>query len=118
MDFRKTIKNQYKNRPPKRGIVIIRNKANSKVFVGSSMNVQGRINRFQFELTHGLHKNINLQKDFEKYGLKNFSFEIVELLKENAKPDFDEAKALSGLEKRWLEKMQPFGDRGYNQLKC
>ena len=113
MNSRKTLKNQYKNSPPKRGVYIVRNKLNNKAFVGSSMNVPGRINRFQFELANGMHKNKALQKDFEKYGAGNFSFEIAELLKEE-KPNFDYAKALAALEEKWRAKVQPFGENGYN----
>ncbi len=115
MDYRKMLKNQYKQTTPKRGIYIIHNLENGKVFVGSSLNVEARINRFQFELAQGIHKNDALQNDFKKYGINSFSFEIAELIEEEDNSKTNLAKALSALEETWLDKVQPFGDRGYNR---
>ena len=114
MDYRKILKDEYKRTPPKRGIYIIHNLSNKKIFVGSSLNVEARINRFRFELVQGMHKNKELQTDFELFGETNFTFEIAELIKEKEQSYFDYSSELEDLEKTWIEKIQPFGDRGYN----
>jgi hypothetical protein len=47
----------------------------SKHYIGQSENVQRRINAHRQTLRKGLHANQELQKDFNKYGEKNFLFQ-------------------------------------------
>lgn len=62
----------------KSGIYIIENIANTKKYVGQSINVKTRIGKHKSYLKSGKHENIHLQRAYDKYGLESFTFEIVE----------------------------------------
>ena len=64
------------------GIYKILNKTNNKVYVGSSVNISNRQYKHFWMLKKGIHDNIYLQKSFNKNGLENFVFEILELCEE------------------------------------
>lgn len=96
------------------GVFLIRNNANDKVFLGASLNLPGIINRHKFQLQHGSHPSKSLQVDWNQFGSNSFSFEIVDELTLRTGAGVDHKQELELLEKLWLEKLQPFGERGYN----
>jgi hypothetical protein len=51
-----------------------------------------------------------------KLGSNNFAFEIMDELPARG-GDVDYRAELDALENLWLEKLQPFGERGYNEPK-
>lgn len=113
---KKELKLRYKNTPRPAGVYQIRNSANGKVLVGSSLNLDGRRNRFAFEVKNGsIGNNRALKQDWEQSGPASFFFEVLEQLKANADPRHDYRDELAELEKKWLEKLQPYGERGYNR---
>lgn len=59
------------------GIYKILNKKNNKYYVGSSINMSGRIARHKRELRNGIHPNPKLQRAWEKYGGNAFVFQIL-----------------------------------------
>ena len=113
---RADIKRAYKEAPVQAGVLLIRNLKNGKVLVSSGINAQGRLNRHRFELGVGSHECAALQADWDALGEQAFAFELAEALKppEPANPFFDSVAALKALERAWVEKLQPFGERGYN----
>ena len=111
---RKGIKREYKERRKSAGIFQVRNKANGKVLLGSSLNLEGPLNAHKFMLTIGRHRNEALQKEWNEFGRDQFAFEILEVVKVKDDPDFNLSDELELLEQIWLEKIQPFGERGYN----
>ena len=60
------------------------------------------------------HPNKELQKDWNELGEDQFKFEILEVVQVEDKPNFNLKDELTLLEEIWLEKLQPFGERGYN----
>jgi group I intron endonuclease len=60
------------------GIYRIKNKVNNKCYYGSSKNIDKRWKRHKNELNKKKHINIILQRAWNKYGEKNFVFEIIE----------------------------------------
>ena len=84
------------------------------MFLGSSLNLEGPLNSHRFMLTIGSHRNKNLQKDWNVYGADQFVFEILEIVEVKDDPDFNMNDELTLLEELWLEKLRPFGDKGYN----
>lgn len=114
---KKELKKQYKQTIPPMGIYRIRNLVNGKFFVGSSLNLHGKSNSFKFQLRSGLHVNSELQKDFNIFGEENFVFEIVDLLEPNEDPTFDYRDDLKVFLEMWVEKLQPYGEVGYNKRK-
>ena len=99
------------------GIWQVRNLANDRVLIGASPNLPGIINRLQFQLQMGSHQNAELQADWNEYGSDNFAFEILDELTPNADPQHDHRADLTFLEELWLEKLQPYDARGYNERK-
>jgi hypothetical protein len=111
---RQDIKREYKERVKPAGVFRIRNRVNGKVLLGSSLNLEGPLNSHRFMLTIGKHRNAELQKDWHACGEENFDFEILEVVKVREDPCFDLSEELTLLEQIWLEKLRPFGERGYN----
>ncbi len=114
MKSQQEIKREYKERKKPAGVFQVKNTANGKVLLGSSMNLEGPLNGHKFMLTIGRHRNAMLQKEWNEYGPAHFVFEILEVVKVKDDPDFNLSDELTLLEQIWLEKVQPFGDRGYN----
>jgi group I intron endonuclease len=108
------IKREYRERQKEAGVFQVKNTANGKILLGSSLNLQGPLNAHRFMLTIGSHRNQALQKEWNEYGKEKFVFEILETVKVKDDPNFDIRDELTLLEQIWLEKLQPFGERGYN----
>lgn len=61
----------------------------------------------------GRYANSQLQKDWMELGPDAFSYEVLE---EKETDEVTDMKwELKQMEKPWLEKLQPFGERGYNK---
>ena len=114
MKSQKEIKREYKERNKPAGIFQIKNSVNGKVLLGSSLNLEGPLNSHKFMLTIGSHKNKKLQEEWNEYGKDNFVFEILEMVKVKDDPDFNLSDELTLLEQIWIEKLRPFGNKGYN----
>jgi hypothetical protein len=109
------LKQAYKEKPPPVGVFAIRNRANGKVLVGSSLNVSGALNRARFELTQGIHRTYPaLQEDWNRHGADSFSFEVLDVLPPSEDPGVDPREELRVLESLWLERLRPYGEAGYN----
>lgn len=61
------------------GIYKITNKINGKFYVGSSNSIFGRWLNHASWITNDTHNNYKLSRAVKKYGLENFSFEILEI---------------------------------------
>jgi group I intron endonuclease len=114
MKTRKDIHREYKEREISAGIYQVKNKVNGKVFLGSSLNLAGPLNRHKFMLKIGSHTNKALQKDWDEFGTDSFVFEILEIVKVKDDPNFNLKDELTLLEQIWMEELQPFGEGGYN----
>lgn len=64
------------------GIYQIRNTVNGKVYVGSALNVQQRWWDHRKYLKKGTHHSQHLQHAWDKYGAPAFSFEVIELARQ------------------------------------
>jgi hypothetical protein len=113
MDRRKELLDQYKQIKSEAGIYQIRNKIDNKIYVVMTPNLKN-MNGRRFELSMGSYKNAGLQADWNRLGEDAFAFEVLEVLKEKEDGFFDKKDELKKLEKKWLDKLQPFGDKGYN----
>jgi hypothetical protein len=111
---RKELQREYKERVKPSGVYQVRNLANGKVLLGSSLNLEGLLNRNRFTLRNNSHPNKELQKDWNELGPEQFTFEILEVVQVQDDPNFNLQDELTLLEQIWLEKLQPCGERGYN----
>jgi hypothetical protein len=65
------------------------------------------------QLNMGRFANAQLQKDWQELGVEAFTYEVLE--EKNAGEVTDKRWELKQMKKKWLEKLQPYGDRGYNK---
>jgi hypothetical protein len=115
---RSMIKRMYKQNRPDMGVYQIRNTVNGRIYVGSSTNLEGIRNSRLFQLRMGkVVFSRELQKDLDEFGAVSFEFSVLEVL-ENAETAAKSDRSLAALYVRWLEKLQPFGERGYNSAKA
>lgn len=111
---KKQLKREYKERIPAAGIFIVQNKHNGRFLLGSSRNLAGPLNRIEMELTTGAHRNKELLSDWQKYGQEKFQFEILEKVDQKDGNDFEKELELKELEQKWIDKLDPAGQLGYN----
>lgn len=111
------LKHMYKQNSPDMGIYQLRNTVNGKIYVGSSTNLPGtRTSRlFQIRMGKAVFSS-SLQKELNEFGADKFEFEILDVLDKPEPGTIDES--LTALHLHWLEKTQPFGERGYNSAKA
>ena len=108
---------EYKLSHRPMGVFQVVNKRNGKVFVDSSINIPGKINRHKFALEHGSHISKSLQAEWKELGEDAFEFEVLEDVTPKDDPSYDYKADLEFLEDLWLEKLEPYGDKGYNERK-
>lgn len=114
---RKQIKRTLKQAAPEMGIFQIRCRANGKIYVAASRNLEGERNSRLFQLKMGkIVFSPQLQEDLDQYGAKQFEFSVLAVM-DSPEPGVPVERALSAMELEWLEKLQPFGEKGYNSAK-
>ncbi|MBV6450073.1 MAG: hypothetical protein MHPDNHAH_00793 [Anaerolineales bacterium] len=111
---RKEIHREYAERIKPAGVYQVKNLTSGKVLLGSSLNLEGPLNRHKFMLKIGSHPNKALQKDWDELGPERFSFDILEEVQRKTDPSFNLKDELELLEMIWLEKVQPFHEHCYN----
>lgn len=97
------------------GVYQIKNTVNGKVLVGSSKDLTAIINRYRSELKLGCCRNKALQNEWNEFGAESFEFEELEILPPLENPDYNPAEDLRFIEELWVEKLNPYGDNGYNK---
>ncbi len=111
---RAEIKRAASQNAPPIGVFQIRNRQNGRIYVAASRNLEGERNSRLFQLRMGrIVFSRELQEDLKHYGAENFEFSVLAVL-DRPDPEEPAEQALAALELQWLEKLQPFGERGYN----
>ena len=99
------------------GVYQIKNRVNGKIFIDSSKNLEGTRTSRMFQLRMGnIVFNHGLQKDLQEFGAENFEFSVLDVLPTPV-PGDNVDRLLMALKLKWQEKLQPYGERGYNSLK-
>lgn len=114
---KKEIIRKYKETKQPMGIYRITNLLNGKIFIGSSKCVDTIFNSARFQLKMGSYFIKELQKDFTCHGEACFRFDVVDQLEHNDDQEYDFTDDLRALEEMWLEKLQPYDEKGYNSRK-
>lgn len=96
------------------GVIKITNNANGKICISSYPNLKNKWLNIQGQLNMGRHPNLRLQKDWKEMGPEVFTYEVLE--QKDTEDITDMKWELRQMEKPWLERLQPFGDRGYNKI--
>lgn len=88
------------------GIYSILNIVNNKIYIGYSNSINSRLNDHLVDLRNNKHKNEYLQRSYNKYGVNNFKFEILEECSE---------EYLASQENYWCILLDSHNrDKGYN----
>lgn len=114
---KKEIRERYKRTPPDMGVYMVKNLVDGKIYIARAMDLKGKLNSERFQLGNGLHMNKELQRDFTQIGKEHFAFEVLDRLAVKQDPGYDYGADLRTLEALWLEKLQPYADRGYHRRK-
>jgi hypothetical protein len=109
------LKKAYKQSHTPMGILQIKNNINGKEFIVSSANLPGTINKYQFSLKYKVCVVKELQQDWDMYGEENFSFNVIDNLEPKEDPAYNYKEDLKTLQDLWIDKIQPFGEKGYNK---
>lgn len=107
---RKALSKQYQRAPADAGVYRILNLKSGRFLLGSSTNLAGFRNRFEFARSNGSGGALDakLREDIAKDGFDAFSFEVLDSLE--VKPEMEpeqiaaDATALAAL---WREKFDP-----------
>lgn len=112
-DRRKELQELAKEMKIEAGVYQIRNTKNGKLFIQTSRNLKS-INGQFLQLEMGRSPFQELQREFNEYGKEAFTIEVLEVVEEPKEGPFDLNDALKKLKERWLEQLQPYGERGYH----
>lgn len=110
---RKELQEDYKQIKTYMGVIQLTNKINGKIFIATYPNLKNRWITLQDQLSFGMHPNFQLQSDWKELGPETFTYEVLE--EKDAGEVSDVRWELKQMELPWLEKLQPYGDRGYNR---
>jgi hypothetical protein len=117
MPTKEELKKEYKLNPPKMGIFRITNTVNGKIYLVATKNLPAAYNRFPFSLKGGNYFIRDLQKEWNEFGEAAFKFDELDVLEFREDPNYDYTDDLEELLQLWLEKLQPYGDKGYHTKK-
>ena len=92
------------------GVYTITNTVNGKIYVGESINVFQKLRVHRSDLKANRHTNNRLQNSFNKYGIKNFKFELLE----EHNPEF-----IKSFENYWANLLNSHNPKfGFNLKSC
>ncbi len=114
---RKELVTAYEEMEKPIGVFRFVNKQNGKTLVGSTRNLNAMERRLPFELKLGTSQHKELIREWNEYGEDSFEFEVLETLRIRKEGFQDIPYELEKLEEKWLNDLQPYGERGYNKLK-
>jgi hypothetical protein len=113
---RKALVQAYKEARRPMGAYRVHNVRDDRSLVGRSVDLPSSLNRERAQLRLGGHRNAALQRDWATLGPDAFVFEVLDTLEPpDGQPDYDPTDDLRVLEAMWLERLQPFGERGYSR---
>ncbi|APU59637.1 GIY-YIG nuclease family protein [Clostridium botulinum] len=111
---RKDLLEKYKQLKTYMGVIKITNNVNGKIYIDSCPNLKNQWLTLQIQLTMGKHNKSQLIKDWKEFGSEAFTYEVLE---EKEADDVTDMKwELKKMKKSWLQKLEPYGERGYNKL--
>jgi len=110
---RKELAARYKEMKTYMGAVQVRNARSGKLFVAAYPNLKNKWLTMQGQLGFGQFVNKELQKDWDELGPEAFEYSVLE--ERDTEGVEDVRWECKQLEKAWLERLQPYGDRGYNK---
>jgi hypothetical protein len=111
---RKALIRRYKETRRPMGVYRVRNTLDGRSFIGSAVDLPAMLNSNRAQLRLGMHSNRRLQQDWNALGPDAFAFEVLDTLTPPDRPDYDPTDDLRVLEALWLDRLSPYGERGYH----
>ncbi len=112
---RKELLEKYKQLKTYMGVIQIKNKKNGKIYITAYPNLKNRWYAIQAQLDMGRHMNFELQKDWKELGAEAFTYEVLE---EKVTEDITDIRwEMKQMKQLWLDKLSPYGEKGYNRQK-
>jgi len=111
----KKLKRAYVEAKRPRGVYKITNVENGRVSIDASVDVPSKINRDKAQLMFGFHPVRELLADRKIFGADSFTFETLELLEDDYETRDRLMWDLEALKQLYIDRYQPFGERGYNK---
>ncbi|WP_127583453.1 GIY-YIG nuclease family protein [Paenibacillus koleovorans] len=118
---KKALADQYTQSFRTMGVYQIRNLVNGKRLLECTMDLNGMRNRFDFCKQMNTNTFTELRHDWTAHGPASFVFEELDRIepREETAGGSDEQKKykeeVEALLELWLEKLQPYGEQGYNK---
>jgi len=112
---KKEMKLEYKEMETFFGVIQIKNIENGKIFIDAVPNLRNRWHFYKLNLNNQFYINTDLQKDWNNYGEDHFVYDV--LYKKEASKVENVRLEVKKIKDEWLEKLQPYGESGYNQIK-
>lgn len=110
---RKQLLEQFKQIKTYMGVYKITNTANGKIYIDSCPNLKNKWLTLQGQLDMNYFANAALQQDWNEFGAEAFHYEVLE--QKEVEKGTDRKWAPKQMKKTWLEKLQPYDDKGYNK---
>lgn len=115
MSRRKQLKQMYKRMRPDMGIFMIRSRTTGKVYLEEAPDLKSAMNAGVFKLKSGMHRNRELQQDWNRLGERDFAVEVLDTLEygpDESKSDY--ATELAELRAMWTDKLSDDGKEFYD----
>jgi hypothetical protein len=104
---RKELIEQYKSKKAVGGIYCIKCNVNNRTWIKTTRDMEGQKNRYEFFFSTNSCPEPSMLTEWNQYGAKTFSFEILEELKQGeTQTDKEFAEDMEVLLKIWMEKQQ------------
>jgi hypothetical protein len=103
---RKEAAREFKERKPCPGIYALRCHATGRSWVDSSLNLDAAQNSQFFQLRQGLHRDKELQAEWNSQGGGAFAFEVLEIIPEDT-PALLLRDLLSKRKRAWADQLRP-----------
>ncbi len=114
--WRREARRRYKETVQPAGVFELRHLPTGRVLLDSSPNLPARFNRMRMQLDTGTYvMHPKLQSDWKAFGSDQFAFTVLEELEPPDTPSWNSEDDREALLELWLEKVQPFGEAGYNR---
>lgn len=97
------------------GVFALVHIASGKSYVGTTPDLPAMKNRLLFQLKMGACSIKPLADDWNKYGEEAFEYKELERFKPPESGQYNLMKELEAMEADWLERLQPYDERGYNK---
>lgn len=103
----------YKMAPTFYGVLQIENQVNHKIFIDVVPNLHNRWAFYQLNLNKNFYRDAPLQADWNAQNGEHFTYTV--LWKKDAADVTNMRATLKELKNKWLHRLTPFDDRGYNR---